>query len=218
MNHEVRVLIADDHPIFRQGLRDIVETAPTLRVVAEASDGEQALRSLQRAEADVAVLDLTMPIKDGLAVVRAVREERLSVRLVLLTMHKDEHYLNAALELGVHGYVLKDSAATEIINCIVAVAAGQEYVSPALSSFLIRRGRRAAGLVEQRPALAQLTPAERCVLSRIAEGQTSREIAAALHIGVRTVEHHRNNIALKLDLRGSHALLKFAVQHRSELA
>ena len=159
-----------------------------------------------------------MPIKDGFSVVRAVRDQRLPVALVLLTMHRDEHYLNAALDLGVQGYVVKDSAATEIIDCIKAVAAGKDYVSPTLSSFLIRRGRGAAALVQQKPALAQLTPTERRVLKLIAEGQTSREIAAALHIGVRTAEHHRNNIAGKLELRGSHALLKFAVQHQSELA
>jgi DNA-binding NarL/FixJ family response regulator len=218
MDHEVRVLIADDHPIFRRGLRQIIETAPRLSVVAEVSDGEQALEALQGTGVDIAVLDLTMPVKDGFAVARAAREQRLAVPVVLLTMHKDELYLNAALELGVRGYVLKDSAATEITDCILAVIAGQEYVSPALSSFLIRRGRRAGALAEQKPALAQLTPTERRVLKLIAEGQTSREIASALHIGVRTVEHHRNNMALKLELRGSHALLKFAVQHQSELA
>jgi DNA-binding NarL/FixJ family response regulator len=218
MNRKVRVLIADDHPIFRQGLRQIIDTAPQLEVVCEAADGEQALKWLQGPGADVAVLDLTMPVKDGFAVARAVREQRLPVPLVLLTMHKDEHYLNAALDLGVRGYVVKDSAATEIIQCIRAVASGQEYVSPTLSSLLIRRSRRAAALAEQQPALTGLTPTERRILKLIAEGQTSREIAALLNIGVRTVEHHRNNVALKLGLRGSHALLKFAVQHQSELA
>ena len=218
MDREVRVLIADDHPIFRQGLRRIIETEAWLKVVSEASDGEQALQWLQGAGADIAVLDLTMPIKDGFAVARAVREQRLQVPLVLLTMHKDEHYLNAALDLGVQGYVVKDSATTEIVNCIQAVIGGQEYVSPTLSSFLIRRSRSAAALAEQKPALTRLTPTERRVLKLIAEGQTSREIAAQLNIGVRTVEHHRNNIALKLELRGSHALLKFAMQHQSELA
>jgi DNA-binding NarL/FixJ family response regulator len=217
MHRDVRVLIADDHPIFRQGLRQIIETGPQLTVVAEAGDGEQALQWLQQSHTDVAVLDLTMPVKDGFAVARAVRDQRLPVAVVLLTMHKDEHYLNAALELGIQGYVVKDSAATEIIDCIKAVAAGKDYVSPALSSFLIRRGRVAASLVQQKPAIAQLTPTERRVLALIAEGQTSRDIALALHIGVRTVEHHRNNIAVKLDVHGSHALLKFAVQHRSEL-
>ena len=217
MKNETRILIADDHPVFRQGLRQIVETDPQLQVVAEASDGEQALARLQDTPVDIAMLDLTMPLKDGFAVARAARELRLDVPLVFLTMHKDEHYLHAALELGVKGYVLKDSAIAEIVNCIKSVVAGHDYVSPALSSYLIRRGARAAALAAEKPALEQLTPAERRILKLIAEGQTSREIAAALGIGIRTVEHHRNNITTKLELHGSHALVKFALQHQAEL-
>lgn len=217
MSNQIRILIADDHPVFRQGLRQIIETDPQLRVVAEAGDGEQALARLQEKAVDVAMLDLSMPLKDGFAVARAARELRLGIPLVFLTMHKDEQYLHAALDLGVKGYVLKDSAIVEIVSCIKAVIAGQEYVSPSLTSYLIRRGSRAAALVEERPALEQLTPTERRVLKLVADGQTSREIASILGIGIRTVEHHRNNIATKLDLHGSHALVKFAIQHQSEL-
>lgn len=217
MKSEVSVLIADDHPIFRQGLRQIIETDRQLKIVAEASDGEQAFERLREMQPAVAVLDLTMPIRDGFAVARAAREHHLPAALVFLTMHRDEHYLNAALDLGVRGYVLKDSAATEIISCIKVVAAGQDYISPALSSFLVRRGTRDATLTKQQPALAHLTPAERRILKLIAEGQTSRVIAAALNIGVRTVDHHRTNMALKLNLRGSHSLVKFALKHQAEL-
>lgn len=217
MNDLIRILIADDHPVFRQGLRQIIETDPQLKVSAEAADGEQALARLQDTPVDVAMLDLTMPLKDGFAVARAARELRLAVPLVFLTMHKDEHYLHAALDLGVRGYVLKDSAITEIVSCLKAVVAGQDYVSPALSSYLIRRSNRAASLAAAKPALEQLTPAERRVLKLIAEGQTSRTIAAELGIGIRTVEHHRNNITTKLELHGSHALIKFALQHQAEL-
>jgi DNA-binding NarL/FixJ family response regulator len=217
MNDEVSVLIADDQPIFRQGLRQIIEADPRIKIVAEASDGEQAWQRLKETQPAVAVLDLTMPLRDGFGVARAARDERLEVAIVFLTMHKDEHYLHAALDLGVRGYVLKDSAIAEITDCIKAVAAGHNYISPALTGFLINRDRRAATLAAQKPALEQLTPTERRVLKLIAEGRTSREIAGELNIGARTVDHHRNNIAAKLELRGSHALVKFAVKHQSEL-
>jgi len=217
MASEIRVLIADDHPIFRQGLRLIIEAQRDLAVVAEASDGAQALERLQNDDVSVAVLDVTMPVKDGFAVAREVRERRLSAALVFLTMHRDEHYLNAALDLDVRGYVLKDNATTEIVDCVRAVAAGAEYISPTLSSFLIRRRTRATNLGEQKPALAQLTAMERRILRLIADGLTSREIAGQLGIGLRTVEHHRNNVAVKLELRGSHALTKFALKHQSDL-
>jgi DNA-binding NarL/FixJ family response regulator len=214
---EIRILIADDHPIFRQGLRLIIEAQPDLRVVAEASDGRQALERLEHGDVAVAVLDVTMPVKDGFAVAREVRDRRLAAALVFLTMHKDEHYLDAALDLGVPGYVLKDNTATEIVDCVRTVAGGGEYISPTLSSFLIRRRARAATLAAQKPALEQLTSAERRILKLVADGLTSREIAGQLGIGVRTVEHHRNNVAVKLELRGSHALVKFAVKHQSDL-
>jgi DNA-binding NarL/FixJ family response regulator len=217
MKDVLSVLIADDHPIFRQGLRQIIESDPRIKIVAEASDGEQAWQRLQETRPTVAVLDLTMPLRDGFGVARAARDECLEVAIVFLTMHKDEHYLHAALDLGVRGYVLKDSAIAEITDCIKAVAAGQDYISPALSGYLINRDRRAATLAAQKPALEQLTPTERRVLKLIAEGHTSREIAGELNIGARTVDHHRNNIATKLELRGSHALVKFAVKHQSEL-
>ncbi len=217
MASDIRILIADDHPIFRQGLRVVIEAERGLTVVAEAADGGRAIERLREGDITVAVLDVTMPVKDGFAIAREVREHRLATHLVFLTMHRDEHYLNAALDLNVRGYVLKDNATMEIVACVRAVAGGGDYVSATLSSLLIRRGARAATLAAQKPALEQLTSTERRILRLVADGLTSREIARQMAIGVRTVEHHRNNVAVKLELRGSHALTKFALKHQSEL-
>ena len=214
---QIRIVIADDHPIVRKGLRQVIEGDPQLKVVAEADDGEAALQRIQELQPDVAVLDVNMPKLDGFGVARAVHEQHLPVEIVFLTMHKDEDIFNAAMDAGVKGYVLKDCAVTDIIGSIHAVLVGQNFISPQLSTLLLQRGRRAASLVEQKPALNQLTPTERRILKLIAEDKTSREIAEELFISVRTVENHRANICSKLELHGAHALLKFALQHKSEL-
>jgi DNA-binding NarL/FixJ family response regulator len=217
MGSAVEILIADDHPIVRQGLRQTVESAAGLRVVAEAGDGREAVAQIKELKPHVAILDIHMPFLDGFGVARAVREEGLQVGLIFLTFQRDEEVFNAALDLGVRGYVLKESAVSDIVACVRAVAAGQHYASPALTSHLVNRSRRASALAAERPGLAALTPTERQVLRLIAEYKTSKEIAAELFVSPRTVETHRNNICQKLDLHGSHALMKFALAHKSEL-
>lgn len=217
MASDIKLLIADDHPIFRHGLKQIIEKDPHLKVVGEAEDGETALELLPKCGAEVAILDVDMPNKDGFDVVRAIHQQHLRVEIVFLTLHKDERFLNAALDLGVKGYVLKDSAMSEIVQCIKFVASGQDYVSPQLTGFLVQRSRRAAALAAEKPQLDRLSPTERQILRLIADYKTSKEIAGELLISIRTVEHHRANVGEKLELKGSHALLKFAVEHKSEL-
>lgn len=215
--HEISITIADDHPIFRQGLRQVIERERDLKVLAEAEDGVQAVACIREFAPRVAVLDVDMPRRDGFDAAREIIAERLPVEIVFLTMHRNESLFNAALNLGAKGYVLKDSALADIIHAIRAAARGENYISPALSTFLINRGRRAAALSESKPDLNDLTPAERRVLKLISESKTSKEIAEALFVSIRTVEHHRTNISHKLGLRGSHALVKFALEHKSEL-
>ncbi len=217
MNETINILIADDHPIFRNGLRQILDAAAGLQVVAEASDGVEAMEQLQKTSPHVAILDVNMPNKDGFALAREIKEQQLSVELIFLTMYTEEQFFNAALELGVKGYLLKDSAVTEVINCIKAVAAGENFISSALSTYLVNRARRSNDLRQEVPALVELTSAERRVLKFLAEGKNSPQIAAELSLSVRTIQHHRANIADKLDLKGSNALLQFALRHLPEL-
>lgn len=218
MFREIRVLIADDHPIFRHGLRQLVEKDPQIRVVAEADNGETALQLIAAHRPDAAVLDVNMPVKDGFTVLRGLQSQRLPTPVIFLTMHKDEMHFSEALNLGVKGYVLKESAASDITSCIKAVAAGQNYVSPELSTYLLNRGRRASTLLKDQPNLNELTATERRVLALLAEYKTNRDIAGELFVSVRTVENHRANICSKLNLHGTHALMKFSLKHKSELS
>ncbi len=213
----IRVLLADDHPLFRKGLRGVLEEVPDITVVAEAGNGADALAKTREHHPDVIVLDLDMPDKDGIEVARAVRDEKLATHAVLLTAHRSEALVNRALDSGVSGYVLKDGALTEIVDCVRAVHAGRPWVSAQLATALLTRRERAEKLAGENSGLGSLTATERRVLTLVARGNTSRDIAEELFISVRTVEHHRANVALKLGLRGSNALVKFAVAHRSEL-
>ena len=217
MKTEIRIVIADDHPIFREGLRKVIEKDSLLKVVAEAEDGVVALARIQECGPQIAILDIDMPNIDGFAVARSLREQRKPVSVIFLTMHKDEMHFNEALDLGVRGYLIKDNVAADVVNCIRAVAAGENYISPALSSHLLNRGMRAKTLAQQQPGLKDLTATEQRILTLLAEYKTSKEIAAELCVSVRTIENHRANICTKLELHGAHALVKFAVQHKSEL-
>jgi DNA-binding NarL/FixJ family response regulator len=213
MTDDITILLADDHPIFRQGLKQLIDQQPGLHVVAEEGDGRSALAAITELAPTVAVLDLDMPDLDGFAVAQQARDLALSTRIVILTMHNDELHFGRAIDLGVRGYVIKDGAATEAIDCIRAVAAGGDYVSPAMSSYLLRPHRRSAA-GHPPTGLESLTPAERRVLSLLAELKTTRQIASARGISPRTVDNHRAHICAKLDLQGPHALTKFALDQQ----
>ncbi len=214
MSPKIRVVIVDDHPVFRQGLRQVVEADSRFELVAEAGDGETALRWIQEKSPDVAVLDVELPGLSGLEVARTLHGKGLPTRVVILTMYKEEGIFNRALDFGVMGFVLKENAVEDILESLVAVAAGEHYLSSTISGYLVRRRRRAEELATQKPGLDDLTKAERRILKLIAEKKTSREIAAELFISQRTVEAHRAHISAKLDLRGSHSLLQFALENR----
>ena len=213
---KITVLIADDHPIFRRGLRQIIEKDAALHIVAEVGDGDAALAQMRALQPQVAVLDVDMPQRDGFAVMRSVLAEKLSCAVVFLTMYKEERFFNAALDAGVIGYVVKDSAIHEITTAIRAAARGKNFISPLLTTFLLNRLRRAENQAPADP-LDTLTTAERRVLQLVAGTKSNQQIADELFISIRTVEHHRSNICAKLGLEGKNALLAFALTHQAEL-
>ncbi len=218
MNGEIKILIVDDHPIFRKGLRQVIEADGILKVIEEAENGATALKLIEEIKPEVVVADVNMPQMNGLELARNIKEKNLQIALVFLTMYKDETMFNAAMDAGVLGYVLKDNAVTDITECIKMVAAGKHYITPSLTEYLFKRGRRSSGYQEQIRGLDTLTKTERRVLRLIAEEKTSKEIAEKLFIHPRTVDNHRTNICAKLDIHGSNALLRYALTHKSELA
>jgi len=215
----VRILIADDHPIFRKGLREILEEAAGLVVVGECGDGEETLRAINKEHPDIVVLDVDMPGKDGIWVLRELKGKEPRPEIVLLTMHGREELLRAAFDLGVKGYVVKDGAMVDIVEAIRAVREGRPYISSTLSKVLLTtQGEARPPASQERPGgLDRLTPAEIGVLRLIADFKTSKEIAEVLGIHYRTVENHRTSIAQKLGLTGSHSLAKYAIRHRDHL-
>ena len=216
--NELSIIIADDHPIFRDGLRNIIESEPGFKVVGEAGDGEIALELIQKMSPAIAVLDIAMPKLDGLMVARQLFALKLPVKVILVTMYREQKLFTQAIEAGVKGYVLKDSAATDIVSCIRAVVAGQNYASPELTTYLVNRVRQSDTAQPPRSDLEGLTSTEIRVLSLIMDYKTSKEIAQELFISPRTVDTHRNNICQKLGIHGSHALIKFARGHADQLA
>lgn len=210
-------MIVDDHPLFRQGLRQAIAGDSRFEVIGEADNGQTALDRILENHPDVAVLDVNLPGLTGLEVAAALHAKKIRVSIVILTMLKDEQAFNKALNLGIHGYVLKENAADEILNCIAAVSRSEAYVSPSLTDFLLRRRSRAESLASHKPGLDDLTVAEKRILKRVALGKTTKEIAAELFVSPRTVETHRANICEKLELIGANRLLQFALENRDAL-
>lgn len=217
MKHKFRLLIVDDHPVFRRGLREIIEENPKFQVVGEASDGKTSLQLAKELEPDIVVMDIDMPGLNGLETVRLLKENSSHLHVVFLTMYKEEDMFNAAMDLGVQAYIVKDNATEEIVAALEKVAANKPFVSQSMSAIGQLRSARIKELLVGKPQLDDLTAAERRILMLIAADSTTKEIADKLKVSYKTVENHRQNICKKLNLHGSHSLLKFAFDHKSLL-
>jgi two-component system response regulator NreC len=209
--------VADDHPIFRAGLVQVLAANRALGIVAEVADGDLALQEIISKRPTVAILDFDLPRRTGLAVAKEIRRLRLETRPIILTAHSQETLFEAAIATGVQGYLLKENTAASVIECVQTVAGGGTFFSPLFSKYLLERGKRSAALREEKHGLASLTPSETRILKLIALSRSTREIAAELSISPATVDTHRKHICSKLDLHGPNSLLQFAIEHRAEL-
>lgn len=207
----IRVLVVDDHAIVRTGIRHVLESEPGFEVVAEASTGAEALELAASLHPDVAVLDISMPGEPGLRVAAELRQRSPDTQVLILSMHDNTEYVVESLRAGVHGYLLKDTAATELRGAIRAVRRGESFFSPVIAGRLsaVFRGDPPGSASS---ALAQLTARERQVLIGVAQGHTNREIAVQLGISHRTVESHRESLMKKLGVRTVAGLTRLALE------
>ncbi len=207
-----RILLADDHEMVRDGLKLVLDSAPDLTVVAEASDGVEALRKALIEDIDLVVLDVSMPRMGGLQVVRELAKQRPEMRALMLSMHDNEQYFFEALKAGASGYVLKSAANRELIEACRKVMRGSAFVSPPAAEALIRDYLEQPAKGTKRAPGDPLTPRELDVVKLIAEGYTSDEIAEALLISNKTVDRHRANVLEKLGMRNRVELTRYAIR------
>ncbi len=215
MNEEIKLIIADDHPIFREGLRQIIEKDSRIKIIGEADNGQKALELIEEKKPDIALLDIDMPKLTGLEVLKKVSGS--PVKIIFLTMYSEEDIFDEAMGLGIKGYVLKDSAVNDILECIFSVNEDNYFISPSMSNLVLKRRKKMTDLRKSNPMLDNLTPTEKKILRFISQNKTSKEIADVLFLSHRTVENHRTNISNKLNLKGSHSLIKFAIENKSLL-
>jgi len=202
----IRILLADDHVLVRQGLKSLLEREG-FQVVAEASDGQDAVNHARSLQPDIAVLDISMPICNGLEAAREIRASSLKTKTILLTQHDEEQYVSDALDAGVKGYVTKSQASTDLLHAIRQVSRGEVYLSPGISSAVMEAFRTKS----QKPK-DPLSARERQVLQLIAEGKSTKDVATLLGISVKTAESHRTRLMKKLDIHETASLVLYAVR------
>jgi DNA-binding NarL/FixJ family response regulator len=209
---KIRVLLADDHTLMRRGLRLIVEQQPDLVVVGEAEDGRQAVALSASFKPDVAVLDIGMPNLNGIEAAKQITDGKSGAAIIILSMHADESYILRALKAGARGYLLKDSAESDLVRAIRSVAEGKSFFSPAVSKVLLEDYVKKMQRTGSEDSYDLLTPREREILQLIAEGKSNKDVANLLNLSVYTVETHRANLMEKLKLKSVPELTLYAVR------
>jgi len=207
----IKIILADDHKIVRDGLRTLIEKETGMEVVAEAEDGRSAVKMAKKLLPHIVIMDITMPDLNGIDATRAIFEETSGVKVIALSMHSDRRFVSGMLEAGASAYLLKDSAFEELATAIRAVVANQIYLSPKIADIVVRRFVSKSASTE-RSAFTELTKREREVLQLLAEGVSTKEIAGHLNLSIKTVETHRANIMSKLDIHTISELVKYAIR------
>jgi DNA-binding NarL/FixJ family response regulator len=208
----IRILLADDHTVVRKGLRMLLESQPGLTVIAEAADGRSAVSLAEQDPPDVVVMDVAMPMLNGIEAARQITAKLPQVAVVFLSMHSDESYVLKALKAGARGYLLKDSAEHDLIHAVRAVAQGKSFFSPAIGKMMVEDYMRELQERQIEDTYELLTTREREVLQLLAEGKSNKEVAAVLNLSLYTVETHRGNILQKLNLHSGAELILYAMR------
>lgn len=206
----IRLLLADDHPVVRKGIRSCLESLEHIEVVGEAVDGLDAVKKVKELSPDIVLMDIDMPNMNGLDATRAIREECPGTKVVILSIHTNKHYVLQIIQSGAQGYVLKDADPAELAKAIESVDSGQPFFSPDINQIVLNQYLAEAGADENSQSNA-LTNRERQVLAMIAEGQSNKEMANKLGVGVRTVETHRERVMNKLNIHSVAGLTKYAI-------
>lgn len=213
MSQKISILIVDDHTLMRDGIRAILEEQPDITIVGQAEDGREAVRLARQLRPNVVLMDIAMPLLNGLEATRQIKREHPEIKVLILTMYDHEEYFRQVLEVGASGYIIKRAAASELVAAIRSVDRGEAVLSPAITRLLLEDYlQRYSNKMESDPDA--LSPRERETLQLIAEGKTSREIAEIMHLSIKTVQSHRTSLMQKLDLHDRGELIKYAIQKK----
>jgi two-component system, NarL family, response regulator NreC len=210
----IDVLLAEDHTIVRKGLRSLLDGAMDIRVVGEADNGREAVKKTGQLRPDVVVMDIAMPILNGLEATRQITRQFPDVKVVILTMHRDEEYLSQVLRAGAAGYVVKEAAPEELVSAIRAICQGESFLSPSIPQETVEECMRQAEATDRSDRYDRLTTREREVLQMVAEGRSNREMAVLLDISVKTIETHRANLMDKLGIHNTAELTQYAIRKK----
>jgi two-component system response regulator NreC len=210
----IRILLADDHTLFRQGVRTLLASETDMEVVGEAADGSAAAERAAELKPDVVLLDIGMPGPSSFETTRQIKRNRPETKVLFLTLYDDEDYLLEGMEVGANGYVLKDSPALQLVAAVRDVYRGGSYLSPRMLSQLVNDFRTRVKTTDRTPRFASLTPREKEVLKMLAEGNSVKEVATQLNLSVKTVEAHKFNLMRKLDIHNKAHLVQYAIQKK----